>query len=462
MENGKIRLQIFMLFMISMIVSNNSYAQKKEKGWTSLFDGKTLKGWKKLAGDANYKVQNGTIIGTTVANTGNSFLATDKEYGDFVLELDFKIDDTTNNSGIQTRSHYDPAGHNGKGRVYGRQYEIDPKTRRWTAGVYDEGRRGWLYPLTLNPKAQDAFKLGEYNHIKIENIGDEIKTWINGIPAAYLVDTMDRKGFIALQVHAVDDPKDTGSKVYFKNIKIKTNDLKPSAMNADVYVVNNKSNSLTDYEKQQGWKLLFDGKTSNGWRSAKGNGFPASGWKIENGVISVISSEGKESANGGDIVTEDQYNAFDLSFDFKLTTGANSGLKYFVTLAEDTKGSAIGLEYQILDDKNHPDAKLGIDGNRTLSSLYDLIKAGKQEQFIRPIGEWNTGRVVVYPDNKVEHYLNGAKVLEYQRGSREYRDLVANSKYKIWPGFGEAKRGHILLQDHGDEVSFKNIKIKTL
>ncbi|MFZ9188257.1 MAG: 3-keto-disaccharide hydrolase, partial [Algoriphagus sp.] len=173
-------------------------------------------------------------------------------------------------------------------------------------------------------------------------------------------------------------------------------------------------------------------------------------------------SDGIEAINFWYIVTTEQYKAFDLAFDFNLSEGANSGVKYFVTLSEGNTGSAIGLEYQILDDALHPDAKMGRDGNRTLASLYDLIKAEKQARFVRKPGEWNQGRVVVYPDNKVEHYLNGVKVLEYQRGSQAYRDLVAISKYAVWNKFGEAEQGRILLQDHGDAVQYKNIKIKPL
>ena len=125
----------------------------------SLFDGKTLKGWHKLAGAADYKVENGAIVGTTVLNSGNTFLVTDKEYGDFVLELDTKIESKLSNSGVQTRSHFDPAGHEGKGLVYGRQFEIDPSDRKWSGGIYDEGRRDWLYPLDLHEKAKDIFKV---------------------------------------------------------------------------------------------------------------------------------------------------------------------------------------------------------------------------------------------------------------------------------------------------------------
>jgi hypothetical protein len=226
--------------------------------------------------------------------------------------------------------------------------------------------------------------------------------------------------------------------------------------------VNFTPNNLSAYEQSNGYRLLFDGKTNTGWVGAYKTAFPAKGWNIANGELMVLPSNGAESTNGGDIVTKEEFSAFDLSFDFKLSEGANSGLKYFVTLAEKNSGSAIGLEYQVLDDERHPDAKLGRDGNRTLASLYDLITAKKEARFLHPIGAWNSARVIVYPNNKVEHYLNGVKVLEYNRGSEEFKKLVALSKYKVWENFGEAPKGHLLLQDHGNKVSFRSIKIKTL
>lgn len=221
-------------------------------------------------------------------------------------------------------------------------------------------------------------------------------------------------------------------------------------------------NTLTAAERRQGWQLLFDGKTTRNWRSAKGPAFPTHGWRVAGGTLTTLAAEGKESANGGDIITRDTYAAFDFSFEFQLTPGANSGLIYFVTLAEQTPGSPIGLEYQLLDDARHPDAQLGHDGNRTLASLYDLIPAVKPAACQRPIGAWNVGRVVVYPTNHVAHYLNGVKVLEYDRGSPAFRRLVADSKYHVWPNFGEAPAGHLLLQDHGFQVSFRSLKIRRL
>ena len=219
-------------------------------------------------------------------------------------------------------------------------------------------------------------------------------------------------------------------------------------------------NTLTSKEKKQGWALLWDGKTTEGWRGAKLDAFPANGWEIEDGVLKVLPGNGGESQNGGDIVTTRTYKDFILSVDFKITEGANSGIKYFVDPEMNKgEGSAIGCEFQILDDTRHPDAKLGVKGNRTLGSLYDLIPAPEDKPF--DIDAWNTANVIV-KGSHVEHWLNGVKLLEYERNNQEWNALVAYSKYRNWPNFGNHEEGNILLQDHGDEVWFKNIKIKEL
>lgn len=220
-------------------------------------------------------------------------------------------------------------------------------------------------------------------------------------------------------------------------------------------------NNLSAKEKQEGWELLFDGKSTDQWRGAHKDQFPEKGWQVQDGVLMVIESGGGESQNGGDIVTKEEFSDFHLKLDFKITEGANSGIKYFVTEGYDSQGSAIGLEYQILDDEKHPDAKQGNngEGTRTVGSLYDLIAA--QNKNVKPVGEWNQAEIVV-KGNHVEHWLNGEKILEYERGSDQYKELVKNSKYNKFKNFGLAEEGHILLQDHGNRVYFKNIKIKEL
>ena len=434
-------------------------SKEAEDNWVSLFNGKDLEGWSRVNGQAPYEVIEGAIVGTTVLNSPNSFLATEATYGDFILELDYKLEGEVN-SGVQFRSISDPAIKGG--RVHGYQFEFDPSERAWSGGIYDEARRGWLYPLSLNPKAQTAFKKGEWNKLRIEALGHSIRTWLNDVPVSAVEDQMTPKGIIALQVHSIGDAKDAGKKIMWRNIRIKTTDLSPKAGH-DAFVVNLIPNSLSQQEQAQGWRMLWDGKSTAGWRGAHKAAFPERGWQIQDGVLTVLEADGGESTNGGDIVTEDEFEAFELQLHFKLTEGANSGIKYFVTEKEKVnQASAIGLEYQLLDDEKHPDAKMGRDGNRTLASLYDLITSEKNSRFLRPIGEWNHARLVVMPDNKVEHWLNGIKVLEYVRGSEEFRQLVAMSKYKDWEGFGQAEKGRILLQDHGNRVSFHSIKIKEL
>jgi len=453
MKNTKL-LVLAALFAGAMPLSVSGQSGK----WENLFNGKDLQGWKQLNGKAAYTIANGEIVGTTVSNEPNSFLATEKNYGDFILELELLVDNSMN-SGIQIRSESKPDFQNG--RVHGYQVEVDPSSRKWSAGLYDEARRGWLYPMDINPAGQNAFKKDTWNKYRIECIGSSIRTWLNGIPAANLVDNVTSSGFIALQVHAIGKDDQPGKQIRWRNIRIQTTNLKPSKAD-NIFVVNMIPNEVSAQEKKEGFSLLWDGKSTNGWIGAYKDKFPAKGWNISNGELSVDKATGGESTNGGDIVTVKEYGPFELKFDFKLTEGANSGVKYFVTLSEGNKGSAIGMEYQILDDLRHPDAKLGKDGNRTLGSLYDLIASKKIANSTRPIGEWNRGFIKAGKDNKIEYWLNGIKVTEFTRGTPEFLALVAGSKYKDWKGFGMAPKGHILLQDHGDRVSFRSIKIKEL
>lgn len=216
-------------------------------------------------------------------------------------------------------------------------------------------------------------------------------------------------------------------------------------------------NILTRKEIKDGWKLLFDGKSSTGWMNAKSKTFPANGWEIKDGTLSINPAT-KTAGGGGDIVTADKYSNFELSVDFMYTKGANSGIKYFIdTEVNNGSRASIGCEYQVLDDKNHPDAKAGLNGNRTLAGLYDLIAPKNVDD--KGFDNWNTAKIVVN-GNKVQHWLNGQMTVEYERGNDKWRELVATSKFKTSPGFGEVKEGRILLQDHGNVVAYKNIKIR--
>ena len=451
---------------VMLLVALPALAQ--EPRWRDLVGGGSLAGWRTLGGKAPYVVEGGEVVGRSILNSPNSWLATKETFGDFILEYEAKVDPKLN-SGVMIRglSRADYRG----GKVHGYQAEIDSSPRAWSGGIYDEERRGWLNPLTRNPAAQRAFRVGDWNRFRVEAIGSSIRTWVNGVPAANLVDAMTARGFIALQVHSVpDDPAMVGLQARFRNVRLLTENVEKHATPPvpDIKQFSYLPNQLTDFEKSQGWRLLWDGRTTNGWKGAKLAGFPEKGWEIRDGVLSVLPSGGGEARNGGDIVTTEEFSDFELQLDFRLSPGANSGIKYFVdpTLLKG-EGSAIGLEFQLLDDERHPDAKMGVAGNRTIGSLYDLIaatnlsEADRTTKRVNPPGEWNRARIVVR-GRHVEHWLNDIKVVEYERGTQMFRALVAYSKYRDWPRFGEYESGPILLQDHGDLVSFRSIKIRPL
>ncbi len=215
-----------------------------------------------------------------------------------------------------------------------------------------------------------------------------------------------------------------------------------------------------EQSKDEGWVPLFDGKTAEGWRSYGKETFPEKGWLIEEGVLHVQGSGKGEAGGGGDIITMKKYSNFELSLEWKVSEGGNSGIFYLVQEKPDQEIWKSAPEMQILDNAKHPDAKLGVDGNRAAGSLYDLIP-GKFEA-VKPAGEWNQVKIMVYKGTVV-HWMNGENVLEYHLWTDDWKKMVANSKFKDYPDFvNPAQEGYIGLQDHGDDVWFRSIKIREL
>ena len=373
-----------------------------------IFNGKNLDGWIQRGGKAKYAVEDGVIVGTTVKGEPNSFLCTAKEYGDFVLELEIKADAGLN-SGVQIRSHcfdhattYDwgntpiniPAG-----RVHGYQIEVDNRPeRRWSGGVYEEGRRGWLFNLSNHPTAGAAYKFGEWNHYRIACQGGSIKTWINGVAAADLVDTETLTGFIGLQVHGT---KEEGLQVRFRNLR------------------------LQDLGRQK-WKPMWDGQTFNGAHQiGKGD------WKIIDGAIHATNA--RDEKEFGHLVTDQVFSDFTVRLKYKAVKG-NSGL-YF-RIEENGFSGVSGFQAEI-DAEKDAGGLYETNGRAWVSQP----AAADVKKWFRP-QDWNTMTVAAH-GRRITVAVNGYQTAE----------LLDD------PGRTE---GRFALQVHGGQdvdVFFKDIEI---
>jgi hypothetical protein len=328
----------------------------------ALFDGKSLDGWKTVNGGATYHVESGEIVGVVdPASKRNTFLRTERTYRNFRLELDAKLD-IPGNSGIQFRSHQKP-GENGQ--VFGYQCEIDPSPRAWTAGIYDEGRRGWLFPLEGRPEARKAYRPGEWNHFVIEARGPAIKTWLNGILCADLIDTADDEGFIALQVHAGKE-----GRIRWKNV------------------------ALIEYPDTS-YKPLWDGKTLHGWNPSGGGK-----WEVEGGTIHGTSTTAEKAH--GHLFTDTSHGDFALKLKFKPIKG-DSGV--YLRAEEGGKSGVKGLQANI-DPEKDTGGLYEIDGRGWLARP----KAEDIKKVLKP-NAWNELTVVARGGRIVVH-VNGAKTAE--------------------------------------------------
>jgi len=382
-----------------------------DDGFVSLFDGKSFDGWKKVGGRATYQIEGDTIIGK-VGPGSNTFLRTERNYGDFILKLDLKLD-IPGNSGIQFRSHQQKSD-DGNGRVFGYQAEVDPTSRAtdpsaraWSAGIYDEGRRGWLFPLTGHPEAQKAFNVEGWNHYTIEACGPQIRTWLNGIPCADLIDTMDLEGFIALQVHS-----GRAGQIRWKNIRLK--DLGQST-----------------------WKPLWDGKTLAGWNTIGGGH-----WRVEDGAIHGTSTSSER--RHGLLITDATYDDFAVRLKFKDNKG-NSGL-YF-RCEEGGDAGVLGLQAEIAD---------------TPDDIGGLYETGGRAWIARPLKKEEPKKAT--DKSKEGTGSDWSELAVVALGDRIVVQVDGRTTAEIRDDKGR-KKGHIALQLHGGQdmdVEFKDVEILTL
>jgi len=385
----------------------------KSSDWELLFNEQNLSNWEIRNGTAEFTIVEKELIGTAKLNTPNTFLCPKKKYADFILELELKVDRPLN-SGIQIRSNSIPTYHNGA--VHGYQVEVDPSIRAFSGGIYDESRRGWIYPLCENSEGKKGFKNDMWNKYRIEAIGSSIRVWVNGIQTANLQDDLTAKGFIGLQVHSIGkDSSMIGKTVRWKNIKITTNNLEKlkTPDNGITAEINLIPNQLSDREKQ-------------------------------NNYILYLNENKKIQLEEGESIGFKNFENFDLKFEFNLSKNSAGGLEYFSNEKNEK------FTFQIIDNDSLSKEEQG--GSQSLASIKGIIPSqnlcvpGRHRDF-RGLGNWNTGRIIVN-NGKIEHWMNGYKMVE-----QEISELNLNWK----------KGNHqISIQNHTGKVDFRSIRMKKL
>jgi hypothetical protein len=413
-------LIILFVMSVCLFTTGSCIAQKSSTGdWQSLFNGKDLTGWKMLNAEHRVEVKDGVIIATTIPGQDNGFLCATEQYSDFVLELEVNADLLLDNTGIQFRSLSNPEDRNG--RVHGYQVQIEnrpPHLSQWSGAIYDEAGRGFLYLVEDDPIRQKAYVQNQWNKVRIESIGTTSRVWINEIPISHVVDDKIMKGLICLQVHGGSHAAERGEQsVYARNIRIKTENLKPAPYD-DIPVANHVPNTISPQEKQQGFELLFDGQAGKNWRDVAQSSLPSAGWKIENGAVTVSSS----GAASPIAMTTRKYGPFELKFEFKVHGKEGiPGIEYYSDGQPTTKRKALY-------------GRFAIDNYKQFGKINrDIWK------------EWNLGVIKAFPDNRVEYWMNGYKILEYKRTP------------------DQAKNGYILIDAYpGEPVSYRSIKIREL
>ncbi|MGB3547335.1 MAG: DUF1080 domain-containing protein [Saprospiraceae bacterium] len=451
LPNRLISLLLPLLLCCGTLISLSG--QQTAPPWQELFNGTDFSGFTALNGKAPFHYDSsGAVVGTAVLNSPNTFLSTDDNYGDFILEYEL-WNDPRLNSGVQFRSLSKPDYQDG--RVHGYQADADPSPRGWSGGIYDEGRRGWIYPLTRYQPARAASVTGQWNHYRIEAVGPIIRTWVNGQMAANLVDDRTATGFIGFQVHGISEPEQEGTLVKWRNVRIITDrpERFQRAVDPRVPEVSYLVNQLTESEERRGFRLLWDGNTWNGWEGQWGSALPGNQWEIANGVL---TSKSKFAA----IKTDRDYGDFELILDFNIRAGTTGGGIHYL-MEMDTGQTTTGLVYQLADDQRRPQ---GEGDHATVGSLRNLIPAQNLYHPERDEGyngpdRWNQARIVVH-DGRVEHWLNQQEIVEYDRDSQVFSALLGLSDYGSRTDLANRLRGAIVLTAGTETTQLRSIRIR--